>query len=51
MFLNIPKTIQEAIICIKITEIDLSDLPPKDKAQVKEFYRKKLKKIQPKRNF
>ncbi|MEN9909098.1 MAG: hypothetical protein RLZZ540_2247 [Bacteroidota bacterium] len=51
MFLNIPKTVQEAILCIKITEIDLSDFPEKDKAQMKDFYRKKLKKIQPKRNF
>jgi len=52
MYLNIPKTKQAAILCIKIQEIDLSDdYSEKDKAQIKQFYRKKLKIIQPERKF
>lgn len=50
--MNIPKSKQAAILCIKIQEIDVSeDYSEKDKAQIKQFYRKKLKMIQPKRNF
>lgn len=52
MFLNIPKTKQAAILCIKIHEIDISEeYTAEDKAQMMAFYRKKLKKVQPKRNF
>jgi hypothetical protein len=52
MFLNIPKTKQAAILCIKIQEIDMSDeYTDGDKAQMMAFYRKKLKNIQPKRKF
>lgn len=52
MFLNIPKNKQAAILCIKINEIDIStEYSDSDKAQLMAFYRKKLKKVQPKRNF
>lgn len=52
MYLNIPKTKQVAILCIKIQEIEMcDDYSQKDKAQMKQFYRKKLKMIQPKVNF
>lgn len=52
MFLNIPKTKQAAILCIKIQEIENSEeYSQKDKNQMTAFYRRKLKLIQPKRNF
>jgi len=52
MYLKISKTKQVAILCIKIQEIDLSDdYSEKDKAQMKQFYRKKLKLIHPETNF
>jgi hypothetical protein len=52
MFLNIPRTKQATILCIKINEIDIStDYSEKDKAQMMAFYRKKLKLVQPKRKF
>lgn len=52
MFIKLPTAAQETILCIKINEIDLcDDYTDKDKAQMKSYYRKKLKKIQPKRNF
>ena len=52
MFVNIPKSKQAAILCIKINEIDIStEYTPADKAQMMAYYRKKLKKVQPKRNF
>ena len=52
MYLNIPKTKQAAILCIKIQEIDISEeYSKKDKFQMIQFYRKKLKLVQPKRNF
>lgn len=52
MYLNIPKSKQAAILCIKIQEIEMcDDYSQKDKAQMKQFYRKKLKMIQPKVNF
>jgi len=52
MFLDIPKKQQVAILCIKINEIDISkDFSKKDKAQMMDFYRKKLKKIEPNKKF
>lgn len=52
MFVNLSTNNQAAILCIKIQEIEMSDdYSKKDKAQMKQFYRNKLKTIQPKRNF
>ncbi len=52
MFLNIPKTKEAAILCIKISEISASeDYSKKDKVQMIQFYRRKLKLVQPERNF
>jgi len=52
MFVNLSTNNQAAILCIKITEIEMSeDYTQKDKDQMIRFYRKKLKKVQPKRNF
>ena len=52
MFVKLSIEAQEAILCIKINEIDISEeYTKKDKAQMMAFYRKKLKKVQPKRNF
>lgn len=48
MFLNIPKDQQAAILCIKIQEIENSkDYSQKDKELMKQFYKKKLKKVKP----
>lgn len=52
MFVKLSQKAQETILCIKIHEIDMSEeFTDGDKAQMMAFYRKKLKKIQPKRNF
>lgn len=52
MFLDITKKQQVAILCIKINEIDISEeYSKKDKAQMMNFYRKKLKKIEPNNKF
>jgi hypothetical protein len=52
MFVDMPKKQQIAILSIKINEIDISEeYTKKDKAQMMAFYRKKLKKLQPKSNF
>jgi hypothetical protein len=50
MFLNIPKTKQAAILCIKIQEIDISEEYRKDKAQMMAFI-EKTKKYTAKRKF
>jgi len=52
MFVKLSLKAQETILCIKINEIDMSDeYTDQDKAQMIAYYRKKLKQIQPKRNF
>ena len=52
MFVKLSIEAQEAILCIKINEIDISEeYTAKDKAQMMAYYRKKLKEVQPKRNF
>lgn len=52
MYLNIPKNKQADILCVKIQEISASfDYSKKDKIQIIQFYRRKLKLVQPKRNF
>lgn len=52
MFINLSTNNQETILCIKIIEIEMSeDYNRKDKDQMIRFYRKKLKEVQPKRNF
>ncbi|MBC7847225.1 MAG: hypothetical protein H7Y10_12110 [Flavobacterium sp.] len=44
MFLNLSRKKQAVILCIKMAEIDDSpDYSPKDKFQMKQFYRAKLK--------
>lgn len=52
MFIKLSIEAQEQILCIKINEIDISEeYTKKDKAQMMAYYRKKLKEVQPKRNF
>ena len=42
--MNLSRKKQAVILCIKITEIENSpDYSPKDKAQIKQFYKQKLK--------
>jgi hypothetical protein len=48
MFVNLSTKQQAKIIGLKINEIDLSkDYPQKDKAQMMNFYKKKLRKLYP----
>jgi hypothetical protein len=52
MFLKLSIKAQIAILTIKIQEIDFSkDYTENDKKQMKSFYRKKLKVIQPNTKF
>lgn len=44
MFMKLTRKNQAKILCIKMVEIDISpDYSPKDKFQMKQFYRAKLK--------
>jgi hypothetical protein len=47
MFVKLSLKSQITILSIKIKEINLSEHTERDKKQMIEFYRKKLKKIQP----
>lgn len=49
MFINIPVKAQIEILAIKINEVEMSgSMTADEKNTIKQFYRKKLKKIDPK---
>lgn len=52
MFVKLPLRQQEAILSIKIQEVEVSnDLTENDKKLMKKFYRDKLRKINPNTKF